>query len=153
MTPTASGGTGTQTVQASIGIVAQTPPPDGDGDGDGDGGGGTCFIATAAYGSPIEPQVELLRKFRDRFLLTNPTGQSFVMLYYAFSPPAAEFIAQHDSLRTVVRVALLPVVAVSWMAVRLGPVASLALVFLLIGLIDIGTGMTLKRIRFKVTRL
>ena len=148
---TSSGGTGTQTVQASIGISATTTSTPSGGGNDGDGGGG-CFIATAAYGSPMEPQVELLREFRDRFLLTNPTGQSFVMLYYAFSPPAAEFIAQHDSLRTVVRVALLPVVAVSWMAVRLGPVVSLALVFLLIGLINVGTGMTLKRMRFRIPR-
>jgi PKD repeat protein len=151
VTSSSSGGTGTQTVQASIGIVATTPSQQQQQQtGDGDGGG--CFIATAAYGSPIEPQVELLREFRDRFLLTNPTGQIFVMLYYTFSPPAAEFIAQHESLRTVVRVALLPVVAVSWMAVRLGPVASLALLFLLIGLIDVGAGMALKRRQFRTPR-
>jgi len=145
---TSSGGTGTQTVQASIGISATTPPPPS-GDGDGDGGGG-CFIATAAYGSPLEAQVDLLRKFRDRFLLTNPTGRSFVMLYYAFSPPAADFIAKHDSLRAVVRLALLPAVGVSWVAVHLGPIGSLTLLFLLIGLIDVGAGMALKRMRLRI---
>jgi PKD repeat protein len=150
VTSTSGGGTETQTVQAAIRISATTPP-DGDGDGDGTPPG-TCFIATAAYGSPMEPQVELLREFRDRFLLTHPTGQSFVMLYYAFSPPAAEFIAQHDSLRTAVRAALLPVVAVSWMAVRLGPVVSLALVFLMIGLINVGVERTLKQRRFRIPR-
>ncbi|MCK4760238.1 MAG: hypothetical protein KAT69_09310, partial [Candidatus Aminicenantes bacterium] len=67
-------------------------------------------------------------------------------------PPAAEFIAKNDSLRAVVRCALLPVVAVSWMAVHLGPVVSLALVFLLIGLIDVGAGRTLKRMRLRTPR-
>jgi len=137
-------GSGTQMVQAFMSIVATPPPPPPD---------GPCFIATAAYGSTMEHQVNLLREFRDRFLLTNPTGQSFVMLYYVFSPPAAEFIAKHDSMRAVVRVALLPVVTMSWMAVRLGPVVSLTLVFLLIGLIEVGAVMTLKRMRFRIPRL
>jgi PKD repeat protein len=139
-------GAGTQTVQVSIGMSVSSPPtPTSDGEGDGAG----CFIATAAYGSPMEPQVELLREFRDRFLLTNSVGKSFVIIYYAYSPPVADFIAKHDTLRAGVRCALLPVVAVSWIAVRLGPVLSLALVLLLLGLIDIGAGLTLKRMRLK----
>jgi len=36
-----------------------------------------CFIATAAYGSPLEPHVSLLRNFRDHFLLSNTVGKSF----------------------------------------------------------------------------
>lgn len=41
--------------------------------------GGSCFIATAAYGSPMEP-------FRDRFMLANTAGKTFVHLYYSYSP-------------------------------------------------------------------
>lgn len=77
---------------------------------DGGGGGGGCFIATAAYGSYMEPEVKVLRRFRDRWLLTNRPGQWFVTLYYRYSPPAAEFIAKHDKLRLVARTALAPLV-------------------------------------------
>lgn len=95
------------------------------------GGGGGCFIATAAYGSLIEPHVKILRKFRDRFLITNITGKSFVNLYYKYSPPLADFIARHDNLRMMVRMTLFPLVGISWMALKLGilPTSMLVLLF------------------------
>jgi len=70
-----------------------------------------CFIATAAYGSPLAPQVQHLRTFRDRFLMPYPLGHWFVELYYHYSPPLAEVLAQHDDLRAVVRTGLLPLIA------------------------------------------
>lgn len=74
------------------------------------GGAATCFIATAAYGSPMEPQVMALRKFRDRFLQTNAPGRFLVETYYRLSPPLADYIAGRPGLRAVTRAALWPVV-------------------------------------------
>jgi len=75
-----------------------------------------CFIATAAYGSPTAEEIEILREFRDTILLTNSLGAELVSLYYKTSPPIAEFISQHEVVRTAVRVGLVdPIVAIlSW---------------------------------------
>jgi hypothetical protein len=85
------------------------PVPDQGQAGSG-GGSGSCFIATAAFGSPLEPRVMVLRKFRDAYLLTNKPGRWFVAQYYQLSPPLADFIRGHDNLRALVRVGLIPLV-------------------------------------------
>ena len=73
--------------------------------------GPRCFIATAAYGSRLDPHLESLRDFRDRFMMTNHPGRALVRFYYRHSPPLADFIADRDWLRAVVRGLLTPVVA------------------------------------------
>lgn len=78
--------------------------------GSGGGGGGGCFIATAAYGSYLAPEVMTLRDFRDQVLLTSRVGQAFVEWYYRISPPVADCIASHESLRGAVRWGLTPFV-------------------------------------------
>ncbi len=77
-----------------------------------------CFIATAAYGTPMAEEIEILRGFRDEYLLTNPVGTTLVEFYYRVSPPIAEFITEHPSLKPIVRVGLLPAVAMSAVAVN-----------------------------------
>jgi len=56
------------------------------GSGGGGGSGGACFIATAAFGSYMEPHVQLLRDFRDLHLLNNTPGTWFVRTYYRYGP-------------------------------------------------------------------
>jgi len=76
-----------------------------------------CFIATAAYGSPMASEVRWLRAFRDRYLLTNVTGKAFVEAYYELSPPVADYIRLRDGLRAAVRVALKPLVTLArWLS-------------------------------------
>ena len=91
------------------------------------GGGGGCFIATAAHESLMEPHVKILRDFRDRFLLVNKISKGFVNLYYTYSPPIADFIAKYDSLRAILRLSLLPVVGLSWVALKIDPALTVAL--------------------------
>jgi lysophospholipase L1-like esterase len=69
-----------------------------------------CFIATAAYGTEMEPEVEVLRNFRDETLQESKMGRALVSTYYAVSPPIADFIRERDSLRAIVRAGLEPIV-------------------------------------------
>ncbi len=82
------------------------------------------------FSSLIESHVKVLRKFRDRCLLTNSVGKNFIRLYYSYSTPIADFIAKHDNLRAMMRWSLLPVVGVSWVAFKIGLVLTMALMLL-----------------------
>jgi len=85
------------------------PKHTGGGNGGG-GGGGHCFIATAAYGSPLDKDVAALREFRDKYLLNNPLGKEFVEMYYKYSPPIAELISRSRPLKEITRAALFPII-------------------------------------------
>jgi hypothetical protein len=91
-----------------------------------------CFIATAAYGTPMAEEVQILREFRDKYLLTNPLGRAFVDFYYTVSPPIAEFITEYPVLKPIVRAGLLPVVAMSAVVVETTPAEKIAIVGLLV---------------------
>jgi len=91
-----------------------------------------CFIATATYGTPMAEEIQILREFRDGYLLTNSLGQAFVDFYYRTSPPIAEFITEHPSLKPIVRVGLVPAVAFANIAVSTASAEKTAMVGLLV---------------------
>jgi uncharacterized repeat protein (TIGR01451 family) len=140
LTVTDADGAATDTTTATITVTEPAPPSGG---GEGGGGGIGCFIATAAYGSPMEPHVKVLRQFRDRFLLTNLVGRAFVDLYNTYSQPVADFIGRDDRARSVVRWSLLPLVGVTWVALRFGLWVTVALIGLLICVMVAATTVTL----------
>lgn len=69
-----------------------------------------CFIATAAFGTPFDDRITVLRSFRDQVLLPNRVGRGLVYFYYRISPPIAEFIERHEFLKSITRICLTPVV-------------------------------------------
>ena len=69
-----------------------------------------CFVATAAYGSIMANDVELLRHFRDSMLRSNALGELGVEAYYTFGPLVANLVGESDVLRTSARDALRPFV-------------------------------------------
>jgi hypothetical protein len=77
-----------------------------------------CFIATAAFGYYSAPEVQALRAFRDRYLLTNSTGSALVRWYYEHGPAAAAYIDAHPVYKPVVRAALMPAVGAALFMTR-----------------------------------
>lgn len=98
----------------------------------GTGGGGGCFIATAAYGSPLAGEVHHLRVFRDRYLMPNGPGRMLVAVYYRLGPPVARIIAGHETLRAATRAGLGPVVWWAELALA-SPASAVAIAVLFLG--------------------
>jgi len=91
-----------------------------------------CFIATAAYGSPMHPHLDILRDFRDKYLMPSKVGRKFVEFYYEYSPWAASFISKHKVLKVVVRIHLLPVVLFCYSMIHFGPMITSAMIFFIL---------------------
>lgn len=70
----------------------------------------SCFIATAAYGTNLDPHVQSLREFKNQYLVPSWIGRKVVKFYYSVSPPIAKFIKQHEPLKVLTRAFLWPVV-------------------------------------------
>ena len=66
-----------------------------------------CFIATAAYGTPLHEDIEVLRDFRDKVLMQTLPGRTLVTAYYSTSPPIANALRKNDGLRSAVRLLLI----------------------------------------------
>ena len=74
------------------------------------------MIATATYGSELSPEVQFLRNFRDKSILRTNTGSNFMIAfnawYYSFSPTVAQFIREHATVGTAVKVMLYPLIGI-----------------------------------------
>jgi hypothetical protein len=92
--------------------------------------GGFCFIATAAYGSPMAPDLTVLRAFRDQVLWQTALGRGFVRGYYDWGRAAARWIADRPAARATARVALAPLVWLATLTTKLGPLMALILLSL-----------------------
>ncbi|MCH7908378.1 MAG: hypothetical protein IIB38_02035, partial [Candidatus Hydrogenedentes bacterium] len=112
------------------------------GGGGGNPSAGPCFIATAAYGTPLAEDIDALRALRDTYLLNTALGAAFVDTYYRSSPVIADWVSRYPVVASGVRLALAPVVALS----RLALYAPLAL-----GLLLLVTGVTALRVRSRKT--
>jgi hypothetical protein len=80
---------------------------------------------------PVAEEIGILREFRHEYLLANPMAKGLVEFYYSISPPMAEFITEHPTLKPIVRVGLLPAVAMSAVVVNTTPAEKTAIVGLL----------------------
>jgi hypothetical protein len=111
-------------------------------------GGGGCFIATAAYSTPMAEEIQALREFRDEYLVSSTVGKALVDFYYTVSPPIAKFITEHPNLKPVVRAGLVPVVAVSDVVVSTSSAEKVATA-VLVALISVALAMWAMRRRGK----
>ncbi len=68
-----------------------------------------CFIATAAFGTPLARELDALRHLRDRYLLADPLGQTATAIYYVFAPAIARAVASDETLRAGVRALIEPI--------------------------------------------
>jgi hypothetical protein len=59
------------------------------------------------YGNADAASVRELRRFRDERLLSSSLGRGFVRLYYATSPPVAQWLRAHPRWSRFVRLQLL----------------------------------------------
>ena len=76
---------------------------------------GGCLIATAAFGTEMAPQVQLLREIRDNVLFSTSSGAGFMTgfnaIYYSFSPTIADWERQSPMFKEIVRTAISPMLS------------------------------------------
>ena len=77
--------------------------------------GGGCLIATAAYGSELAPQVQMLREIRDNQLMNTESGSAFMTTfneaYYSFSPIIADMERESPIFKEIVKAGLTPMLS------------------------------------------
>lgn len=127
-----SSGTAVRFDTRENGIMANRPALTIDYDlGGGGDGGGSCFIATAAYGTPLAAELGILRQFRDAYLLDTSAGAALVDTYYRISPSIANKVSMRPALGAVVRLFLMPVLLLATVLLNWPALAALLLTTIL----------------------
>jgi len=110
-----------RTIQNLTRGVANAPPNASYAPGDalselGASNGGKCLIATAAFGSELAPQVQFLREFRDRHIMSTASGSSFMNVfnawYYSFSPYVADYEREQQWLQQIIKGSIYPLLGI-----------------------------------------
>ncbi len=86
-----------------------------------DGGTAGCVVVASLYRKYDHLNVQLMRRFRDQYLLANKLGRTFLSTYYKYSPPLADYIGKHPVIRQIVRIGLYPMMTVSKYLVGANP--------------------------------
>ncbi len=73
-----------------------------------------CYVVSAAFGSAMEPEVALLRRFRDVHLSGNPLGILLIRSYDVVGPVLAALVRRSTLFRRITRGAIRGVCAVLW---------------------------------------
>ena len=72
---------------------------------------GSCFVATAVYSDP-SPEVYLLRRFRDNYLVTTKYSQVFIEWYYRNGAVLADWVSVSSLRRSLALLFLKPLILV-----------------------------------------
>ena len=97
-------GAGTELVNGMCQVIKSELEPDSG-----------CLIATAAYGTELAPQVQLLREIRDNTLFSTTSGTSFMLgfntLYYSFAPTVADWERESPMFKETVKTLITPMLS------------------------------------------
>lgn len=76
--------------------------------------GGGCLIATAAFGSELAPQVQMLRETRDNVVMQTQSGAVFMSgfnsVYYTFAPTVADWERENPVFKEIVKATVTPLI-------------------------------------------
>lgn len=94
-----------------------------------------CFVATAAYGSALEPKLNTFREFRYKRLLPYSWGRKFVKWYYHYGPYLARYIHDKPVMRASARVLLWPAYGFTRIALSFGIYPAIAFTMALMSIL------------------
>ena len=107
--------TETVSFDIAVGEVYAEPIQATEEQGNNESGGGGCLIATATFGSELDPQVQQLRELRDNTIQQTKSGTAFMttfnQVYYSFSPAIADIERENPIFRETVKVFLTPLLS------------------------------------------